>query len=418
MSKPKATRKTRSAKTARKTKAARRTRPARAAAIRVADAIPPMPDLQGPHGIRRKGKLNSRERWNRWFHYQSVDFVPDMEFGWWNECWDVWPKQGLPSWVDNNYKGDVFFGLEQTGHFGGLNVGARPGFEARVVEDRGDKRLIVDGGGVLCEIPKDGHSTIPHYLKFPIETREDWKEFRKRLDPGDPFRVPTDLEHPIQRCERRDYALGIGCGSLFGVIRNWMGFENACAAVAEDPAWMEEMMEHLTNLTLSVISKVLPLIRFDCASFWEDMAFRTGPMMSPAAFKKLMVPRYRRITDLLRKHGVDVVYLDCDGNITELAGLWLEAGVNCMFPIEVQGGSDPVQLRKTYGKSMLLMGGVDKHKLIAGKKAIDEELKRLAPLVEQGGFIPHVDHRCPPDVTYENYLYYLHRKRKMFGIPE
>jgi len=29
-----------------------------------------------------------------------------------------------------------------------------------------------------------------------------------------------------------------------------------------------------------------------------------------------------------------------------------------------------------------------------------------------------VDHRCPPDVTYENYLFYLETKRRMFGIPE
>ncbi len=67
---------------------------------------------------------------------------------------------------------------------------------------------------------------------------------------------------------------------------------------------------------------------------------------------------------------------------------------------------------------MLFSGGVDKTRLIAGKDAIDAEIERIKPLVEEGGYVPHVDHRCPPDVTYENYLYYLKHKREVFGIPE
>jgi uroporphyrinogen decarboxylase len=88
-----------------------------------------------------------------------------------------------------------------------------------------------------------------------------------------------------------------------------------------------------------------------------------------------------------------------------------------MFPVEVGGGSDPRAIRERYGDRVRLMGGVDKHALIAGKKAIRAELRRIEPLVQMGGYIPHVDHRVPPDVTYENYLYYLDAKRDLFGIP-
>jgi len=62
------------------------------------------------------------------------------------------------------------------------------------------------------------------------------------------------------------------------------------------------------------------------------------------------------------------------------------------------------------------MGGVDKFALIKGKKAIDEYLERIKPFVEQGRFIPHVDHRCPPNVEEENYLYYLKRKEELLGV--
>jgi len=51
--------------------------------------------------------------------------------------------------------------------------------------------------------------------------------------------------------------------------------------------------------------------------------------------------------------------------------------------------------------------------LAKGKKAIDEELERLHPLVEKGGYIPMVDHRVPPDVSFENYLYYIEKKKEI-----
>ena len=62
------------------------------------------------------------------------------------------------------------------------------------------------------------------------------------------------------------------------------------------------------------------------------------------------------------------------------------------------------------------MGGVDKKALIEGPKAIDRELNRIKTTVEEGGYIPHVDHRVPPDVSLRNYLYYLKKKKEVFNI--
>jgi len=41
-------------------------------------------------------------------------------------------------------------------------------------------------------------------------------------------------------------------------------------------------------------------------------------------------------------------------------------------------------------------------------------LKRVLPLIDEGGYIPLIDHAIPDDVPYENYLYYLELKRKIF----
>ena len=50
---------------------------------------------------------------------------------------------------------------------------------------------------------------------------------------------------------------------------------------------------------------------------------------------------------------------------------------------------------------------MDKRALADGKQSIDAELSRLRPLMAAGGYIPHTDHSCPPDISFENYCYYM-----------
>ncbi len=361
--------------------------------------------------------MNDRERWVAAMHYQPVDHVPDEEFGYWTDTFPIWHKQGLPRYVTNNKNADRYFGFARRKGVG-VNVGLRPHFRRRVLERHPDHEIIVDANGVKCIIHSSRESSIPHYLEFPLKNRQDWlTTFKPRLDPKTPARYPADWDERKKEWATRDYPLGISCGSLYGWIRNWMGFENAAMCFYDDPDLMDEMMEHLTNLTISVIAKAVTEVKIDCAAFWEDMAFNNGPMISPALFRRFMAPRYKRITDFLKQHGVDVVYLDCDGDISLLVEAWLEAGVNCMFPVEVRAGSDPVALRQRYGKACLLMGGVEKVRLREGRAAIRQEIARIENTVADGGYIPHVDHRCPPDVPYQDYLYYLEVKRRAFGIP-
>lgn len=175
-------------------------------------------------------------------------------------------------------------------------------------------------------------------------------------------------------------------------------------------------MECITDLVVATIERSLKDVQFDFGSIWEDMAFNQGPIISPEMFRDFMVPRYKRITDVLRRHGCDVVYVDCDGNMNELVGLWIEGGVRGMFPIEIAAGADPQRWRQKYGEQVLLFGGVNKRELAKGKKEIVAEVKRVERLVRRGGYIPFVDHRVPPDVSYQNYLYYLEVKKDVIGI--
>ena len=118
----------------------------------------------------------------------------------------------------------------------------------------------------------------------------------------------------------------------------------------------------------------------------------------------------------LKEYGIDIWYIDCDGDVRPLLPGFLDAGINCLFPYEVNSCAHPAELLDKYRGQLRIMGGVDKIQLKAGKEAIKAYLESLVPLVEQGGYIPFCDHRCPPDVSPENYLYYLDLKEKMFGM--
>ena len=89
----------------------------------------------------------------------------------------------------------------------------------------------------------------------------------------------------------------------------------------------------------------------------------------------------------------------------------------CVFVFAVDYEVVQMGMVEKLGKDFRFKGGVNKMELVS-KERIDRELARLLPLVEDGGFIPHVDHRVPPDITLENYEYYLKRKREVFGIPQ
>ena len=54
-----------------------------------------------------------------------------------------------------------------------------------------------------------------------------------------------------------------------------------------------------------------------------------------------------------------------------------------------------------------MSGAIDKRELAKGKDAIRREVDRVVPFMkETGGFVPTCDHGVPPDVSFEDYLFY------------
>ena len=372
-------------------------------------------------------ELTPRERFNRVMHYQQVDYVSHLEFGYWEELKEEWMKQGHLPQAFRQADGSIpdrpveeYFGCEQFEGFG-PRIGALPPRDTEIVERTEETITYRDGLGVLKQEVISGVRTIPHFLEFPIRDRATWEAFRAEfLDVDHPCRLIPEAELRAAEGMSRTTTnpVGLWFGSFIGWIRDWIGFQSLAYMSMDDPDLLEEMVVHLSNILLKLLPEVLARCQFDAAGGWEDICFNSGPILSPSFFKARIMPHMLPVMRLLRQHGIDVIWTDCDGNILKLIPLWMEVGLNCMFPLEVNPGNDPVALKREYGRELLIRGGFDKLVLHQGRKAILKELQRLEPAVANGGFIPHIDHRCPGEVSFDTYCYYTWEKCHMLGWPE
>jgi uroporphyrinogen decarboxylase len=196
-----------------------------------------------------------------------------------------------------------------------------------------------------------------------------------------------------------------------------MGTEAACLAFYDDPVLVEDMLDYLTDYLIELIHPALDRLEFDYFNYFEDFAGKGGPLIGPRQFRKSLMPRYKRINDFLHSHGVKHLWLDSDGNTEVLIPLLIDVGITFHWPLERAAGMDPLKIRAQYGHALGLGGGIDKRELIGDRKAIEAELYRHVPqLLEDGGYIPTLDHAVPPDIPYENWLYYLELKCKLLGV--
>ncbi|MGB2781068.1 MAG: uroporphyrinogen decarboxylase family protein [Phycisphaerae bacterium] len=365
--------------------------------------------------------MNDRERFLATMRYQPRDRCPMWDFGFWDEALDLWHGEGLPEDVSDNGKAARFFGMDDFDLGCGVNTQLLPEFQYEVVKENDQYRWVRRGDGVVERQHKHS-TTIPEPTEFLLTGRDAWPAYKKRLDPADPGRVPADFAEYVARHRdaERTYPLMIGAGSLYGILRNWVGFEHLALMLYDDRPLVEEMVEQLAECVLEPLGKALAIakragVTFDFAGMWEDICFNRGPQIAPKMFREICGPHYRRITDLLRRYGCEIIMLDCDGKIDDLIPVWMDNGVNCMFPLEIGDWADPVALRKRFGREMLMRGGFDKHILARGPKEISAEVERLAPLVEEGAFIPHCDHRVPADVPLVNYIHYVKEAKRVWG---
>jgi len=366
------------------------------------------------------------ERFNDCMDYQPSDRRPNHELGVWPQARARWEHEN-PAAVArlgfNWFYEEPSIGLDRRDYVP-VNYGFVPGFERLLLEETDDYETVRNEKGIVSKALKEGsidgaRMCMDQYLTFPISTPDDWPDVKSRLEPAIPPRYPVDLDSRIEAWTARDYVLVLGencaANGFYWRAREFMGTERLSYAWYDYPELMHEIMGHFADLVIETSRPVIERIDVEYFALNEDMSMKAGPLLSPKTYREFIYPHLRRLTDFMYSHGVAHFAVDTDGNPTDLVPLLMDAGVDTLWPLERASDMDPVALRQRFGRSLRLWGGVDKRVLAIGPKAIRQHLLELAPLIEEGGYIPTIDHTVPPDVSWDNFCYYVEAKQHLLA---
>lgn len=375
--------------------------------------------------------MDNRERALAILNYKSYDRMPVVHFGFWRETLELWREQGHISAEEaeggaNDHRPaqkaicdrlGFDFGWGNCRSFG---TGLNPAFEPIVVEESPDGSKKIRNGDGVTELFVPGLRSIPAEFDHLLKDRASYEEhFKSKLQMAGRVK-PELIGQWLKEKSNSEGPVGIYLGSMIGMFRNWIGVEGLSYLPADDEQLFKEIIDTIGNLIYDVAKGTLEAasakgLKFDYGHYWEDICYKNGPLVNPSTFAEFCGPHYKRVSELLKSHGVEIVSLDCDGMIDALLPTWLENGVNTMFPIEVGTWNASIApWRKKYGRSLRGVGGMDKRVFAYDKAAIDAEVERLKPLVALGGYIPCPDHRIPPDAKWELVQYYCERLREEF----
>ena len=368
--------------------------------------------------------MNQRERWLKTLLFGEPDRVPLSPGGGRKSTRARWHSEGLPAEIDdmndiNEYAYRLTGGREKWPKAGkNFWVDERmiPQFEEKVIERRERTQIVQDWKGNICEISNEYTTeylrnaidfVTRRWVKCPVESHNDWEDMKKRYDPNTPSRLPENPKKLAAELVNRAWPIELHFSGPFWQLREWLGFENLCMMFYDDPKLIQEMLDFWSNYISALFENTLQYFIPDSFHISEDMAYKGFSMISPAMVKQYLLPIWKRWGNIARSAGIKVYGIDSDGFIGELIPIWIEAGINSCDPMEVAAGNDIIQYRKQFGKKISYRGGFDKRCIAAGGDEMENEMKRIAPVIKDGGFIPGCDHGVPHDVSWQNYVKYV-----------
>lgn len=372
--------------------------------------------------------MNSREKFNAVMSFD--DNFPNLkaEFGYWAGTIKTWFDQGLPrlhSIPDNVLDGELVRGavslypeneelidrnvlpyFKLDSYLAKFPFDISPRLGSTIIKDDEREKIYTDKYGLTNKVSKEC-AGIPMVLDYPIKNSKDFNDYKEYYDDNFQTRLPDNWDDLVEYLKYREFPIRLG-GNPFGfsfLARHLMGEVGYMTSLFDDPGLIRDINRFYLDYVKDYWSLILKDIEIDCIFILEDMAYRSGSFISREMFREFLSPYYIEFIDFLKQYNIKNIIVDCDGLIDELIPLWIEVGVNGIFPIEAV--NDLVEIRQQY-PGLKLLGGFDKKALFAdsSREAIDEEIARVVSVTVKGGYIPHIDHAVSADVTWDNFKYY------------
>lgn len=359
----------------------------------------------------RKTPTLLRDEYLDWMTFRGGDRVPFTEiFGPLVGLKEEWEAQGArPEELDFSA---FRYRCPKMGHVA-VNTG-RLGAGRELVEETETTLRYRDDLGRLLRMEK-GFATLPLPETHPVRTMDDWLKIKPRYEFSE-ARFGKEWAERARAAHAEGCTLVIGIPGGFDEPRQLMGEEALCYAYYEDPELIHDMLETLGRTAETVLQRVADEVQVDVLSVHEDMAGKSGSLAGPLQILEFIKPYYRRCWDPLQARGARLFDQDSDGDMNGVIPAFLEAGVNCMHPMEPAANMDIVKVRDLYGERLAFYGGLDKHVLRGDREAIAAELEyKIPPMIRTRGCMLGLDHRIPNGTPLENYRFYI---RKAWEIIE
>jgi uroporphyrinogen decarboxylase len=362
--------------------------------------------------------LTGKERFSRILKHQPVDRIGLFEV-FWKETAQKWADGGhieSPEVVNDHFGLDMrrTGGPVSPANWKPVNLVADLDAGDQVIEETDAVKLVRNGNGALLRWRKDG-AGAPEHVDFLVKDRAAWDEhIRPHLVNTDNYtrRINFDRYRETRAaCAQKEVFLTAGVVAAFDTMNELCGHESLLIAMAMDPEWVQDMCDVYTTLTINLFEILyakegLP----DGMWFWDDLGFKHRPFMSQSMYRQIIFPAHKRLFDFAHSKGLPVV-LHTDGLIESLIPQLIEAGVDCLQPLEAKAGMDLVKVKKLYGDRLALIGGMDARVLVSNDlEAVRAELEAKIPQAMAGsGYVLQVDHSVPDQVDYATYKYFVEK---------
>lgn len=192
-------------------------------------------------------------------------------------------------------------------------------------------------------------------------------------------------------------------GKIFTLSWMLMGFENFCMSLLLNPALVEKVIRKVAQIQLAGLKQAVSIPNVAAAWAVDDIAFKSGPMISPQSLRQYIFPWYEEFGSLCRDHELAFLF-HSDGLLWDVMDDLLALGIDGLHPIDPTC-MDIGEVKAKVGDRLCLMGNISNELLMQGTpqavmELTKERIKRLAP---GGGYCLAAGNSVPNWARIENY---------------
>lgn len=224
--------------------------------------------------------------------------------------------------------------------------------------------------------------------------------------------TPERIERPstgesikahYKKAEEGERFLILSCMEPFEHIARVIGREKLLMMMAEEAGKAANLFLDSAELTLCTSQMLIDKgYKFDGAWLWGDLGHKSGLIFSTDYYNAFLFDLHKEFCDFFEKNGMPVIY-HSDGNVRELIPHLIEAGVRAIQPLESNIDMDVREIKREYGKDLVLFGGIDETTFAKAKKAEKEIKSKFKYLMKGGGYVYQADSPILDDISLEDY---------------